>query len=545
MKTILVYFFASMLMVSQNGFSKDTETKIEVVSPSVAEVSETPYLPLNNQDYYEKFVSDVKKSPRVMASAHNDIPALEASFEKDFLKMRDELIGNKEKNIKGITNMNELDKIINFYSNPAEYAKLSNQAKFLALQLRALRPFKGFIFRAKLYISGISATRTMIVTALRAQIAGIQAFFPVSPNNPVNHWEVVFKYLTENVEGIGSEIKTDEDLHKFFKEVANQNLFVLNDFGRLFLSNGGKPLDSFKPIWWDNKLYASFATFSGRDRYVALGMPEMFALYSGMNAAMSSLYSTTAYSFAGLQSSIKSMGELFGVDNPIQAVVGHYIDGKGAQGMSSYTRIAVLNKHPRLFSSMPDYKDRMSMAYDFLVTSIRSARISYELTKRLPADVDNLFDPRIANGLGRIGDIAFYNADNLVSERVDADKKEIAPSAVVLSEKIKMTLKNFYLNPPAHLNELYPTNWDLTSKGSVVNVPGYSSKGRNLRNYKYGMANEWNLTPYQKLFPELTGYANPKKNGVNSTKDIPKFSRILAQTWGSSVFAIPLGAAIF
>lgn len=548
MKVLSIYFLSIILVISQSGFTKSKKEVVAMPPPAEQIPTVEPVLPLNDEEYYSKFVSEIKKSTRTTASTKIDVAALEQGFSTDFKTMRNELVGDGlkgSKTEKGVTNMNELDEVINKYSKPDEYAKLSPQAKFLALQLRALKPYKGFIFRAKRYIAGISATRTMIVTALRAQVAGIQTFFPVSATAPVNHWDVVFKYLTENVNNVGSEILDDQDLYNFFDSVSKENVFLLNDFAALFMTKEAKPLEGFKPIWWDNKLYMSFATFTGNDRYVALGFPEMFAIYSGITAAQSSLLSSTAYSFNGLRSAVQQTGKLFGVDNPVEAAaVAIDLGGASAQGMSSESRVSVLNRHPKLFAKTPECNDKMRNAYKYLVSSVKSAHLSYELTKKLPADAENLFDPRLAAGVSRIGDIAFYNAANLVAESTDsnykADLKDKAPSAVILGKVIRVTLKNFYENPPEHLNELYPVDWEGGPIGKKVNVPGYSAKGQNVRNYKHGMAIEWNLKPYKKLFPDIKG-----DEARNRTKELPEYARILAQTWGSSVFAIPLGAAIF
>lgn len=534
MKKKWILFLSFALAFSNQGLAK---AKNAGKTKSAAQTQETQAkgaetfaaeLPLNNDEFYNKFIEEIKKSPRSTAAAVTDVPAIEKNFEKDFLQIREELIGNGiagDKNEKGVTTVEQLDQLINKYSEPATYKSLSNQAKFVALQLRSLKSFKSFIFRAKLYIGNISATRTMIVTALRTQIAGIQSFFPVLGNASVNHWEVVFNYITQNTPNMGPEIKNDRDLYVFFTQLAYDYAQIVNDFKEIVTEN-------FKPIWWDNKLYMSFASFaSEKDRYVLLDKPELYALYSASLMNMSALSSTTAYSFDGLQSSIKSIGQLFGIDS-LGDGISAIVTGQGAEGMSSYSRIKVLSAYPDLFVLVPDGKKRMSLAYDYLKASVRAARVSYEETKKLPEGKQNLFDPRVANAFTRIGNTSFANVDSLV------DEKEVVTSAVLNGERVKVSLKSFYDNPPKRLSDLYPTKWDLSAEHVKLNVPGYSKKGQYLRNYKYGMATEWNLAPYKQIFPDISG------NG-DKTKEVPKYARILSQTWGSAVFAIPLGAAIF
>ncbi|MBL7554588.1 MAG: hypothetical protein JNM24_02105 [Bdellovibrionaceae bacterium] len=527
MKSYSSYILTALIVCTATSFSK-VKAPSKIVPKVFLEDTVTPVLPFNNDEYYQKLLGDIKKSPRSSAAATTDVPAIEKTFSTDFLEMRRELIGSGvqgDPKRTGVQTVEELDTVINKYSNPEVYKGLSPQAKFLALQLRALKPMKGFIFRAKLYIAGISATRTMIVSALRAQMAGIQTFFPLNESASVNHWEIVFKYMTENSPGIGSEILTDDDLYVFFRQLTNDYAVIVNDFGDLVKSG--------QSIWWDNKLYMSFASFaSEKDRYVLLGKPELYALYSASAANASVLYSTTAYSFTGLRDAVKKIGQLFGIDNIVETAIAS-IDGKGAQGMSSHTRIKVLRQYPKLFVRVSDGEKRMQTAYAYLVSAARSARLSFEETKKLKEGDENLFDVRVANAFNRIAGTSFANIDQLI------DEKEPISSAIVNGERVRVSLKNFYYNSPASLSELYPTNWNLSSEDRKVSVPGYSAKGQQLRNYKYGMAVEWNLAPYKNMFPDLVGTSNGR------TKDLPKYVRILSQTWGSSVFAIPLGAAIF
>ena len=480
----------------------------------------TPEQPLLDDAYYNKLVKQTKEARRKLAQAEVDVPTRESKFEKDFLAMRAELIGDETGN-KGVKTKEELDALVKKYSDTTRYAGLSPQAKFLALQLRALAPTKSIFFRLKKYVSAYDATRTMVVSMLRAQFAGLQMFYPVGADvsNPViNHWEVVFKYMTEPMDGMEYPIDSDQHLANYLTQLANTMGLINNDFAALVNSGAN--------IWWDNKLYFSFANFtSTKDRYIMLGAPELHSLLAASNLSLSALYATTAYSLDGLQQSVQSIGTLFG----IQAQ-----NGFQPQGMSSRSRFKVLNAHPNLFVRVADGKSRMDSAYKLLVAGVRAAKYSYELTAKLPEGTDNLFDPRVALAFNRIATTSFANVDDLLTG-------EPVSSAVVNGEKIRMSIKNFYDNPPERLSELYPVDWDNGPAEFPVTAWG---KPDTLRNFKNGMATAWNFEPYSKLFPDLT--AQQKKiNGKKITKDIPQFTRVLAQTWGSGAFAIPLGAVIF
>ena len=61
------------------------------------------------------------------------------------------------------------------------------------------------------------------------------------------------------------------------------------------------------------------------------------------------------------------------------------------------------------------------------------------------------------------------------------------------------------------------------------------------RNYKKGSAVAWNLAAYAPYFPE----ASPAKEDPSLTKDVPKFARVLNQTWGGAALGLPLMNFIF
>ncbi len=479
---------------------------------------EAPYL---DDKAYEASIKEVKQSQRQVAAAETDVPAIENKFESDFKLIREELIGNGSAK-KGITTPKELDQAIDKYSNLKVYSALSHQARFVALQLRLLKPYKSFFFRARGYLGAVSATRTIVVSMLRAQIAGIESFFP-SEGAHVNHWEVVFKYLTEPLEGMGPPINSDEGLYAFITQVTNASSYIYADFANLVAEK--------KPIWWDNKLYFSFANFvSEQDRYVMLGLPEQHALLAAASWNLSVLYSTTAYSLNGLQDSVKSIGQLFGVDS-LSSTLKAITSNMGADGMSSATRIAILNKHPKLFALMPDGKKRMAVAYKMLLSSARLTKISYEETKRMPEGQENLFDPRVANAFARVTGASLSNIDQVLGE------KDAVSSALVNGERIRVSLNHFYNNPPQHLSELYPIKWNRAPATSAVQAWG---KQDQVRNYKRGMATAWNYNAYKKIFPDIAS-----NDAGKTTTEVPKYARILSQTWGAAVFAFPMAAIIF
>lgn len=496
---------------------KKTEKTLIKAAPAVK-----PKVFFASDEKYEAYIKQTKSQTRAVASARIDVPAIEKSYPADFLEMREQLIGNG-KDKKGVVSVADLDRVVNKYSDPEKYQTLSNEARFLALQLRTLKTFKSFIFRARKYVDNISATRTLIVTMLRNQLAGIQTFFPVNGNANVNHWDVVFRYLTEASDDMDFEINSDDSLYLFLTYVTYDFAGIASDYSTL--------VEEKKAIWWDNKLYMSFANFaSEKDRYVKLGEAEQLALHSAVMLNLSGLYATTAYSLTGLQASTKKVGNLFGIDG-VRDFARALRTGQGADGMTSESRIDVLSEHNELFRLTSDGATRMGYAYEALRDSVRSANASFERAKN-NGDSQSLFDAGVANGFGRVGDTSFRNLDNLF------EKNEIT-STILNGERIEVSLKKFYDSPPESLQELYPQAW----KTEIPRARKVTAWGKEelQRSYDYGMATSWKLAPYRKLFPRIpASKANPEQ-----TEDVGKYARVLSQTWGASAFAIPLSAFVF
>lgn len=524
----------TLLFFANAWAAKPTKVKEDLTPAPVGEA----YLLYPDQKTWDEKMKLAKTSAKREVAAKTDIgvSTIEKDFSADFIALRTALIGDERTKAKGVDSIEKLDEIISKYStnfskdpekffNP-EYDKLSPQAKFVALQLRALKPFKSFIFRAKEYIGKNTATRTMIVSMLRAQIAGIQGFFPPANEAPVNHWAIVFDYITMHSPTMAAPIKSDEGMEVFITQLANHYNFIAGDLAKLA---------EMEPIWWDNKLFMSFANFPNeKDRYTRLGRAELKAFYSGFALSTSSLYSTSAYTLTGLQQTMNSIGAVMGVTTT-DAAVRAVTSPLGADGISSYSRHVILNARKDLFKLKPDGQKRMDRAYELLKDAVGAGKEAFLLTKDRPYDEANLFDPRFANGLPRLGGMSFDNAAMLVSPGNQT------VSAISQGDPIKVNLYAFYHPAPQHLSDLYPQAWDRGPASYDVKVAAWNNIPDKQRNYRAGMAIRWNYEAYKKIFPDIQ--KDPKN--PQWTAEVPKYARILGQSWGNSVFALPLGSVIF
>lgn len=554
------------------GFKKSTKQIKYEIAPI-----EEHYLPFNDNKFYSEILKKEKGESRKPSSDKKTDVAYEdvLAKDKDFVELRNKLIGDGTKS-KGVQNPSSLQAIIAEYSNSTKYNSLSLPAKLVALQLRALAPFRGFIFRARQYTGRVSAARTMIVSMLNAQMAGINMLFPFTASTN-NQWEVVFRYITEPTPEIEFEISTDEALYSAYTHIASELSKVHNDFGEIAKNTSAE-------IWWDNKMFMAFSNMSvSNDRFVKLGFVELNAMYSGFSLALSSLYSTIAYTFTGLQEVLKSNGHFFGIGitmndlsldgdifNP--NVNFHSLKSKmetsalnmnsfanlGGDGFTSFARIGILNSHPELFKLNGKYgRDAMEKAYRYLVTAARSANAAFITSQNSSnaSDDSYLFDSRVAQVFQRTVGTSLSNLQTLVTGmsavgdakanvECSAGATHTLDSVLINGERIKMNIAGFYCNPPESLSELYPQDWETGLKSTKVSAWGQM---KSVRNYKYGMATAWKTSAYQKIFPEIKTERTVRRNGepVDVTSDVAKYNRILLQTWGGVAFALPISAVMF
>lgn len=562
--------FSSYLLVGILGFSLSGLSESKKAAKAFKALKDDAYETIDDSvwlsskmlygdtEAYEKKIDELKKRPRKTANENRtDVPAIEKSldFKSDFIELREKLIGNGkegDKNEFGTKSAEDLNKVIEEYSAPARYNGLSSQAKFLALQLRGLKPLKSIIFRAKLYIGRFSAVRTMIVTMLRAQVSGIDTFFAPGPRGAPNHWDIVFDYLTEPVTGMGPEILSDEQLQYFLGQLAAESGKLVDELGELVKKK--------ENIWWDNRLFMSYGNFaSERDHYVMLGEAELQGIYAVAAANMSALSSTTAYQIIGLQKALKDIGELYGVID-LESASSAARSETGVDGMSSMSRIHVFKKYPQLGAIHPKGRERMKAAYKYLKDAVRAANLSYkDLVENDPKARRNSDEPLTANNgafldpnavmpFSRIISTSLRNLQNAVA---DDNKEGSVTSSIVNGDVIRVNLSAFYNSPPAHLNELYPTAFVDTDREKDLKdnkiLKDLKYRGTVQRNYRYGKSIEWSSEPFEKVFPDIKSYDAPagSKDRRKRTKDIPRYVRVISQTWGASLFAIPMSALVF
>jgi hypothetical protein len=520
---------------SNNAFAAKKKKTYHVTIPGMTE----PLPEMANEEFYQKNYGQLEKSgSRKISQSVIDVPAIEKTYSEDFTALRDELIGNVNqknasgKSLRGIESPEDLDKLILKYSKPETYDKLSPEAKMVVVQLRAIWPFKSFFHRAKTYFGNGTAIRSAIVTMLRNSSTAINVFFPISGEAPVNHWNVVFRYMTEPMEGMGEEISTDEQLHQFVVDYAD---YTRKEIDRMYAIY--KSTDS---IWWDNKLFMSFANFtSEKDRYIKLGKPEFEAILAGAYGSWSGLATTAAYSFEGLSDSIRDMGSFFGIEEARNMFRNSRNDR--VSGMKAKHRFAVLRKYPKLFTLMPEGKNLTSPAYSYMMASVNMAEASWNRLRGSKEDrTDFLFDPRVIQpfNTNRLINTSFKELRTLLTSSE-------AKSTLMQGELVKINLRDIYLDPPKSLMDFYPVAFNTSADEKSKDIAG---KSVTYRNYLAGSPTTWSHSAYEKYFPSIKKTPCPNKLDVptsSCTSDVGVYSRILSQTWGTAGFGAALAGMAF
>lgn len=520
-----------------------------------------------DDNYYKTVAKDFDKiAKRKVSNTVSDIPktsAFEADFKQDFIDLRKALIGidNKDgqqvKANKGAESPERLQEIINEYSS--RYNSLSPEAKMVVLQLRGLVPYKSFFVRAKAYFGSGTAIRSAIVTMLRNSAVGLQVFFPTGQTNPVNHWNVVFRYMTEPMAGMGPPIKDDKDLQDFTFGVIKSNGPLLTEMEKLLVNN--------EQIWWDNKLYASFANFTNeKDRYTKLGKIEMSAILSGAYAAQSGLQFSAAYSFEGLAASIRTTSSFFGMEQFGNSINFTPKSKDDVHGLKSKERFQTLRHYPTLFVRRGDYakytysgndKEKIVGAFQYLKSSVRYGRESWKALENMsPESRPNfLIDPGTVTPFNRFYSAGFQNLADLIEGREVSNGKNNL-STVINGEVISMNLEKFYAEPPSSMSVFYPVAFD-NGPEEFNNKPGLPK----YRNYLQGSPVAWDASAYKPYFSEISEVSCPPAQSQctrpgscpevtvvrveKCTRDVSKYARILSQTLGVAGFGAVMAGMVF
>ena len=269
-------------------------------------------------------------------------------------------------------------------------------------------------------------------------------------------------------------------------------------------------------VVWDNKLLYGPGSFpSAMDRYSLIGEVEKQTSLTYIYGSLSELAYQSAYSQEGALKMNQQIGKLYGWDSFLSQV-----DGVPTSKKVKIIRDSKFNKWGRLYE---DGQKWLNSSWGFLARSVEHGDLAWSAMKSRPVSEIYFADNSYA--------LPFQRPINL---RLDNLKKMLEGPTMIRSfiteETTTVNLKDFYLNPPTDLKDLYATEFE---EGSEMNSISFKTtagiKNSSYRNYFRGRPMNWKIELYKKYFPQL-------KNGA----DLQNTARILSQGWGSSTVAMPL-----
>jgi len=422
-------------------------------------------------------------------------------------------------------------------------------AQLLAAQLLLLKPMRGFVYRARNIFEANGRdnkfSHAAAVTLLRTTAQGIEVYLPT------DQWRAGFRFAVEPYY-VGDNVaaqKTCETNWTDTCDVSNGPRFQawlqaevlprLNHLEDVLSSFSLK--DNNKYVYADNQILYGLGNYtSDRDRLLRFGEGERLGMLAATEATISTIYGGNAF----------TLRHYFDAWDKVAINYGFTAAFSASRSTSETRYNAIRNNYPELFTlkgkdnrdaRAATIKNFLTPAYESLKTSLQNAYLGWayiDARGNVPDQFDNFIDPRAVVPFHRLFDTGFNNAFGAVG--IDKDKKEVASgkvwSAMVRNEKVVVNLKAFYTDPPNSLQEFMPLP---SEKGGFEGGEEMLNKTVNgvvvkYRNYYKGRPIAWDYKKFTKYFPE-----------VNSSKDVERTSRVLAQSWGGFVLGLPMSFVMF
>ncbi|MDZ4661917.1 MAG: hypothetical protein SGJ18_09915 [Pseudomonadota bacterium] len=396
----------------------------------------------------------------------------------------------------------ELDNLINLYLDK-KYATLSPDAKLIVSQLRSLKPFRGFLWRFRPYLDQARITQTAALTSFKNLAANLRWLLR-SPQA-----KLAFRYVSEPyAEGdvlapaIDSEGKIQYWLASEVLPAFSKTAKMLHEI----------PVDSAKPLVWDNRLLMGPESFKdGIDRFKWTGEVEKQLLIASYENSISQILFFNSYSIYNLLELSVDLGKLFGVDSlPIP-----FTEAQGVT-MAQYQSVIMKSKYEEFGKKISGctYANKacMEMSFKYLKSATERTYDVWKIAQR--RDGNNFFALNTEYAQVDIarGNINFENIKSLVNRKTML--RSLATGEVAVFD-----LRAFYMpNPPADLKALLPTGFDNTKDREKSIQLGKLTKTESYRNFFFGSPLTWkSVEPYKSFLPNVT-----------SGSDVLQAGRVLA-----------------
>ena len=432
---------------------------------------------------------------------------LDGEMSKDLKDFRDQLLKVKSQiDVAKLidTALDKLDK--NEYKD--------NDIRFVAAQLIPLKVMHGIIWRMTPIVENKSDTiHTIVVSSMMAIAAGTRIFVPQNWNDSdgAHTWKSINRYIAWPYQGLTPD-KQFQTV-KGFQDFLGQELYVALGKSADIIEKISIPAS--KPLVWDNLMVFGNGAFGAdtdsKDRYATIYEGEKLIVLSGLYAMRHNILLFRQYNFEDFPSYAKDMARRIGMEG---------VGVSGVNGASARDRAVVLcgnedtvrcKQYPNLFKRFTDF-NVMQEAYTNLDKSTDYLEKAWADIKSRGAQQPSLagyqlLDPAKILPWTRLNDATVGNIRAMV--------KGQPVRSSVSGKMVRVDVPKFYSNPPDDLKSFLPLTFDTSQRR--ITVDGVA----NVRNYEYGMSNQWNPAAYTKYFPDIT-------NGYQ----VPIVMRELSQVWG-------------
>lgn len=388
-----------------------------------------------------------------------------------------------------------------------------NDQKFFVAQLLPLKELRGIVWRSQPVFSQAKVTHSVVLTAVKSAVSQVKIFLPTE------QWQAGLDYVTLPYVRNGQ-------LSQAFKNEAD---LIAHTAGpvRAALLKAAQRIQKIdlrdQAIVWDNKLAFGAAAFQDNiDRFRLVGEVERLSSLAAIHSTLAQVAYQRAYSSENGIKLVQDMGKLYGVDGILSQV----------DGAPSQKRVQVLRRpaYANYGVLVEDGEKWMKLSFQHLQESVRLTSAIWSQIKQedRPLTEAFVFDTTFARAYERGSDLAIANMEAMVAGRAQI-------RSGVTGETVVVDLPAFYSNPPRDLKDFLPTAFQQGSEWQTVRLTDGAGKVHKVkaRNYEIGRGIDWKTEAYGSIFPEL-----------KAGKDIPKNVRVLSQSWGVWMAALPLADVV-
>ncbi len=385
----------------------------------------------------------------------------------------------------------------------AGYDAAPADVKFYATQVLPLKAFRGIFYRMRvLFQSKSDFAHSQVISAAKQMANDSRVFFPAE------HSQAAFQYIASPYYKGAVQVAGFQKEADFKVWMTTELLPLLNQSAERL-----EKMNLTQPVVWDQRMVYGAESFSDDiGRFKLVGEFEKNIALSGTYGSISNLAMARAYSSENIIQLYREVGFVNG------------LDGFGpfdANGVSTEKIVKVLKqkKFSQTFTLLPDGKEWMQYSYKASLKSINKASLAWELSSQGRKDEDYyVFDNRYLD-LDR--DEATENL-TMVKRIMTAKGPESLRSGVT-GEVIQIDYAKFYMEPVQDMKTFLPVSFESGSQMTrSVKLANGQTKSIAYRNYHEGSAKEFNISAFEKYFPN-----------VNSSEDVRKTMRVLSHVQGN------------